>query len=172
MSDQRRAAADSEIDAQTLRRGLDQLAIQRVINDYGRGVDESDWERVRGCFHADATIEYGERGLRPRDETIDWLKEVTPELFRLSHYFGVPIVDFEGAGDRARCETWCLNVVQYPRGRGGEEKQQAMGLLYQDVFECRDGAWRILERSNTTEWNLSVDGNTRLPPLARPPFAR
>ena len=165
MSDRGRKGSD--IDPVLVRRGLDQLAIQRVINDYGRGVDESDWDRVRNCFHPEATIEYGERGRRALDDTIEWLKAVSPALFRLSHYFGVPIVDFEGDGERARCETWCLNVVQYPRGPAGEEKQDAMGLLYRDVFECRDGDWRILERRNVTEWSLSVDGNTRLPPLAR-----
>jgi len=169
MSDRSHAA--SGIDAETLQRGLDQLAIQRVINDYGRGVDEGDWDRVRDCFHPDATIEYGARGCGPRDETIEWLRVVTPALFGLSHYFGVPIVDFEAGGegmdDRARCETWCLNVVQYPRSPAGEEKQEAMGLLYRDVFTRREGAWRILERSNATEWHLSVDGNSRLPPFAR-----
>lgn len=164
MNDRSRADED---EADALRQALAQLAIQRVINDYGRGVDEGDWDRVQRCFHPEATIAYGTRGSHPRDETLAWLQEVTPALHRLSHYFGVPIVDFERDGDRARCETWCLNVVQYPRGPDGEEKQDAMGLLYRDVFECRDGAWRILERSNTTEWHLSVDGNSRLPPLPR-----
>ena len=69
MSDRSHAA--SGIDAGTLQRVLGQLAIQRVINDCGRGVDEGDWDRVRDRFHPDATIEYGARGRRPRDETID-----------------------------------------------------------------------------------------------------
>lgn len=162
-----RGRSTSDIDPALLRRGLDQLAIQRVINEYGRGIDEDDWDRVRGCFHPEAMITYGERGQRPLDETIDWLRAVSPALFRLSHYFGVPIVDFDQGDERAHCETWCLNVVQYARGPDGEEMQDVMGLLYRDVFEYREDDWRILERSNTTEWKLSVDGNTRLPPFTR-----
>jgi hypothetical protein len=42
---------DALPDARSLRRLVAESAIGRVIGEYARGVDEADWERVRGCFH-------------------------------------------------------------------------------------------------------------------------
>jgi hypothetical protein len=150
-------------DAAQLRQLVAERAIQRVILDYGRGVDEYDYERIRGCFHVDATITYGGDPPRGRDEAIDWLAKVTPSLHALSHYFGPPIVDLSDDAVSAICQTWCINVLQYPRGAKGQAQQQATGLLYDDVFEFRNGVWLIAKRSNHTEWSLDIDGNTRLP---------
>lgn len=138
-------------------------AIQRVVNEYGRGVDEQDFERVRACFYLDAIVTYGARDPMSRDDAVNWLARVTPAVPRLSHYFGVPSVDLSPDGLQATCETWCINVNQFPRGKNGEEKQTVSGLLYEDTFECRDGKWLIVARKNSSEWNIEVDGNTLLP---------
>ena len=142
-------------------------SIQRVIGDYGRGVDERDFERIRRCFHPDATITYGDEPTRSRDDAVAWLEKVTPPIPALSHYFGPAIVDLSEDGQRATCQTWCINVLQYPRDSRNPEaepKQPVLGLLYDDVFERRDGQWLIAERRNRTEWNLPVKGNPRIPP--------
>lgn len=138
-------------------------AIQRVINEYARGIDERDFARVRRCFHPDATITYGNEPARSLDDAIAWLERMTPNLFALSHYFGPAIVDLSEDARTAVCQTWSINVIQYPRAESDEERQTASGLLYDDVFECRDGNWLIRERRNRTEWQLAVDGNVRLP---------
>jgi hypothetical protein len=143
-------------------------AIQRVIAEYGRGVDERDFERIRGCFHPDATILYGGESRRTVGETIDWLERVTPALFALSHYFGPAMVDLSEDGRTAVCQTWCINVLQYHRGSAGEENQSALGLLYNDIFENRQGHWLIAERRNPTEWSLALNGNNRLPAPGAP----
>ena len=140
-----------------------QHAIQRVIARYGRGIDERDFERVRRCFHSDATITYGSGPTRSLDEAIDWLAEVTPGLFALSHYFGPADVELSGDGESAEVQTWCLNVLQHHRDATGRAVQLATGLIYDDVFRFREGEWRIAERRNRTEWSLEVEGNSRLP---------
>ena len=157
--------ANSDFDPGLWRQSVAERAIQRVLLEYGRGVDERDFERVRRCFHSDATIVYGGVS-RTRDEAIAWLERVTPALFGLSHYFGPAIVDLSEDGQTAVCQTWCINVLQHHRGATGEEAQVALGLLYDDVFRFREGRWLIAERRNLTEWNLPINGNTRLPPLA------
>jgi hypothetical protein len=154
---------DSDFDPTLWRQIVAEHAIQRVISDYGRGVDERDFERIRGCFHPDATITYGGEPCRTRDEGIAWLEQVTPALFALSHYFGPAIVDLSDDGRSANCQTWCINVLQFDRGAGGEAAQKALGLLYDDVFQLRDGRWLIAERRNQSEWSLDIEGNTRLP---------
>ncbi len=158
-----------DFDPQLWRQIVAEWAIQRVVNDYGRGVDEQDFERVRAWFSSDATITYGERGSQSRDEAVDWLSRVTPGLAAVSHYFGAPSVDLSGDGRTATCHTWCINVNQYPLGKNGEAKQTVSGLLYEDVFECRDGVWLILSRKNSGEWNVDFDGNTHLQRLTSAP---
>ncbi len=152
-----------DFDPVVWRQMVAEQAIQRVIGDYGRGVDERDFERIRSCFHSDATITYGDEPTRTREEGIAWLERVTPALFALSHYFGPAIVRLSDDGHTAVCQTWCINVLQHHRGGAGEESQVALGLLYDDVFRHRDGQWLIAERRNHTEWSLAIEGNTRLP---------
>ncbi len=96
----------SEIDAALWQQIVAERAIQRVLLEYGRGVDEGDFARVRACFHDDAVITYGDREAASLDEAIGWLERVVPALHALSHYFGPPIVDLAESGDEARCQTW------------------------------------------------------------------
>jgi hypothetical protein len=152
-----------KIDPLVWRQIVAEQAIQRVVNEYGRGVDGKDFERVRACFYADALVTYGGQGPMSRDEAVDWLARVTAAAPGLSHYFGVPSVDLSPDGLQATCETWCINANQFPRGKNGEEKQTVSGLFYEDTFECRDGKWLIALRKNSAEWNIEVDGNTLLP---------
>ena len=149
----------SEEDARFLDELRAERAIRRVLLEYGRGVDEADWERVRACFHQDARITYGERKSGIRDEIVAWLAEVDPLLLRLSHYFGPPIIEFGPEPGVARCQTWCIDVMQYHPSPQGRHAQRVMGLFYTDRFECRDGQWRIAERRNATEWIFDVKGN-------------
>ena len=152
-----------DFDPRVWRQLVAEQAIQRVIDEYGRGVDERDFERVRACFHPDATVRYGTNEALVRDAAVAWLLEVTPALHALSHYFGPSSVDLSKDGMSARCSTWCINVNQYPRRGEGDERQTAAGLRYEDVFECRGGSWLIASRENSTEWEIEIDGNTRLP---------
>jgi hypothetical protein len=151
------------IDPASLRQIAAEHAIQRVIGEYGRGVDGRDFERLRRCFHSDATITYGSGPTRALEDAITWLEKVTVPPFALSHYFGPALVDLSEDGRSASCVTWCINTNQYPRGADGEARQTVSGLRYDDVFAYRDGAWRIVERRNQTEWTVDVEGNTRLP---------
>jgi hypothetical protein len=149
----------------TQKAGVEELLVERsigrVLLAYGRGVDEGDFERVRSCFHEDATITYGSRKPGSRDEIVAWLEKVKPLLAGWSHYFGPPVVDLDLAAGRADCQTWCINVLQF-HAEDGVHRQQVIGLLYTDLFACRDGEWRILERRNESEWVFDVEGNELL----------
>lgn len=133
-------------------------AIQRVVQEYGRGVDEGDFERVRACFHEDATVTYGSREPGRRDEIVAWLEKVKPLMAGWSHYFGAPIIDLRLADGVADAQTWCINVLSFhPDGKGVATRRIA-GLLYSDRFERRDGDWRIARRRNQSEWSIDVPG--------------
>jgi hypothetical protein len=154
---------ESELDTELWNQVAAERAIQRVLLEYGRGVDERDFARIRACFHDDAVITYGDRPGVPLDEALAWLEEVVPALHGLSHYFGPPIVDISEGGDEAVCQTWCINTVMYPREGQGKARQEILGLLYDDRFVRRAGLWRIVERRNQSEWCVDVEDNKRVP---------
>lgn len=155
-------ATGSGFDAEVWQQIVAERAITRVLLNYGRGVDEHDFARIRACFHEDAVITYGDGPPRSLNAAIAWLEEVVPALHALSHYFGPPIVDLSSDGTTATCQTWCINTLQYPPSESGEPRQQVLGLLYDDVFAYRNGAWLIAQRRNQSEWNLDIAGNSRL----------
>lgn len=56
--------------------------------------------------------------------------------------------------------------ARYPANEQGEVLLNVTGTRYLDVFERRDGEWRILERRNVTSWAQ----NTIEIPTPPPPF--
>jgi hypothetical protein len=148
----------TEADRQLLAELAAERAIGRVIHEYGRGVDEGDFERVRACFHEDAMVTYGSREPGLRDEIVRWLEQVKPLMAGWSHYFGQPIIDLGVEDGVADTQTWCINVLSFHPNEDGRSLQRILGLLYTDRFECRDGAWRIATRKNEGEWTIDVPG--------------
>jgi hypothetical protein len=119
----------SGTDEQLLREFEAERAIQRVMLEYARGIDEHDWERVRACFHEDAQIHYGTRYSGSRDEAVEWNAKLNPKLLRNSHYFGPPIIDLDLKRGVASCQTWCINVLQFPPDARGELRQGVSGYF-------------------------------------------
>lgn len=127
-------------------------AIARVVLCYARAVDALDFERLRECFHPDAQIHYGEIYSGPRDEAIAWLEDSLCRLEGTLHDFGAPWIELDLEGGRARCETYSTNAARFPANERGEIVLNVTGTRYVDLFERRDGEWRILERRNSIAW--------------------
>lgn len=141
-------------------------AITRIILAYGRAVDGLDFERLRDCFHPDARIRYGEFFSGVRDEAIAWLENSLSRLKGTMHDFGPPWIELDLGQQRAQCETYSTNAARFPANERGEVLLNLTGTRYLDVFECRDGEWRILERRNISTWAQ----NTIETPTPPPPF--
>jgi hypothetical protein len=82
------------------------------------------------------------------------------------HVLGQQLVEL--SGDRAHSETYC--VAYHRRGaRDGEPGADLwMGLRYVDLFERRDGEWRIADRRCAFDWtrNDPIAAVWELPPEA------
>jgi hypothetical protein len=142
-------------------------AIARVILCYARAVDALDFERLRNCFHPDARIVYGSLFEGRRDAAIAWLEDSLTRLPSTLHDFGAPWIELDLGANRARCETCTTNAARHPPNERGEVVLSLTGARYVDVFERRDGEWRILERRNEVRWTLNAI-ETAPPPA---PFA-
>ena len=157
----------NEIDRNDLEMLLAERAITRVMLAYARAVDTLDFERLRDCFHPDAMIHYGEIFSGRRDEAIAWLEASLPRLQGTMHDFGAPWIELDLANGRACCETYTTNAARFPADANGEVLLNVTGTRYVDVFERRDGAWRILERRNMTMWaQNTIERPTPPPPIS------
>lgn len=138
------------------RRELEELraerAIHRVMLRYARGVDSGDFERVRGCFHADAQVTWGAWFTGTRDESIAWLSDAIPKLEGTLHVFGTPWIDLDLESGTAQCETYAVNSARYPADASGSSVQNVAGTRYFDSFELRDGEWKLIARRNERVW--------------------
>ncbi len=162
----------SEIDLETLSA---ERAITRVCLGYARAVDTLDFERLRRCFHPDATIYYGEIFSGGLEETIAWLEQSLTRLSGTLHDFGAPWIELDLAGGIARCETYTTNAARFPPNERGEVVLNVTGTRYLDEFARRDGDWRIVSRRNTTMWSQNtIEEATPPPPFqaGAPPIRR
>lgn len=130
--------------------------ITRVFLTYARAVDSLDFKRLRDCFHADARIHYGDIFSGNLDETIAWLENSLPRLQGTLHDFGAPWIELDLENGRARCETYTNNAARYPANKEGEVVLNVTGTRYLDLFERRDGDWRIVERRNIGAWSQNT----------------
>jgi 3-phenylpropionate/cinnamic acid dioxygenase small subunit len=120
----------------------DRAAIEDVLNEYCRALDEMDLEALVPLFTEDCVVEYGpEDRLRHRGN-----RELATALERLwryrrtSHHASNVLVRFDGA-DAADVRSSVL--AWHERADGAEAVLYA---VYVDRFVLEAGAWRIAER--------------------------
>lgn len=144
---------------------LAEREITRVILRYARGIDAKDFDLVRGCFHPDARVEYGDWFGGSVDEAIAWLADSLPRLEGTLHTFGPPWIELDLDRGTAACETRAVNSARYAPDANGVSIQNVSGTRYVDRFERRDGEWRLAFRRNEREW---IQNSPDLPEPAPP----
>jgi ketosteroid isomerase-like protein len=127
-----------------LRRLLDESEIRTVLARYARGIDRRDWEMVRSCYHPDATDAHG--GYNGGVEGfIDNSRSAWDETESMSHHINQTLIEVDG--DSAWVESYCLCYVRLKSAKDGEKPKDILGnIRYVDLFERRDGEWRIALR--------------------------
>lgn len=140
----------------------DRAAIQDAMYRWCRGVDRRDLDLARSAFHPDAIDNHGQYngGL---DGLIEWLSHRHRTISMSMHICANMLIEF-GDADTAVVETYCIAAQRYnsdtPEGRavlaamaGGRERGAAgdtdmMAFArYVDVFERREGEWKIARRA-------------------------
>jgi ketosteroid isomerase-like protein len=133
-------------DAVRLRRVEDQLAIQRVLVEYGARIDARDYAGYAALFAREGTWQNGATVKRGRAEIEALLVGLfgTPAAGYVNredyHLISNPQIDVDG--DRARVRSRHLLVM---RGADGSPVPELAGV-YEDEFIREDGQWKILHR--------------------------
>jgi len=116
--------------------------ITQVIYTYCHGVDHSDEEALRSCFHPDATHEHGEYKGKSLD-FIPFIIDFNRDRRGQTHAVTNCIVRIEA--DRAFSDS---QFSAYSRSTPIDGKINEMFVKgrYLDRFERRNGAWKISHR--------------------------
>jgi hypothetical protein len=144
-----------------LQRTVDELSAREAIRDvlyrYARGVDRADVELLKSCYHPEAidahwtfignAHEFADEILKPNQ---------MGQIPLLKHFITNIVIDLDG--DRAFVESSFLCMLDLPLEDGARAHLVSHGR-YLDVFECRQGQWRIRSRllvSEGAEWSIPL----------------
>ncbi len=119
----------------------DKQAITEALMRYCRGVDRKDRTELEAAYWPDATDDHvkyvgGVPGL------IEFIFAAVSRM-RTQHMLGNVLIEMRGT-DRAVCESY-VRAYHEADGFFGKEELD-IGARYLDVFEKRNGEWRILHR--------------------------
>lgn len=133
----------SELELVALRRLVDVHAIQEVMLRYARAIDRNDGEAMMGIFWPEGVDDHGmykgtaegfmRRSRKNRDAILS------------RHHLIGPAHVLSMDGDRAKVETYTLFTAVLPADDGDGTLGHLAGR-YRDLFEKRDGEWKVLRR--------------------------
>lgn len=136
-----------------LRELLEHQAIRQCLSRLARGEDRRDAELIRSCWWPNANFDYGVyRG--SFDEYLAWVVPGSDAISNTLHFLGQS--HFQSDGERWRVETYALSYHRVAMGDGSgedDERDTCIGGRYLDLFERRDGQWRIAERTMLYDWS-------------------
>jgi len=119
----------------------DREAIREVIHRYCQAVDRCDLKMLKGCYHPDGYDDHGFFG----GNAYEFSDYVVPCLERVdSSVHAITNTRIQLDGDRASCSSqW--SVIHRLKHNEGFTDFWHQGR-YLDVFEKRDGEWKIAHR--------------------------
>lgn len=136
-----------EIAATHLQAMLDREAIRDCLARLARGEDRHAADLIRACCWPDGSTDYGVFA-GDFDAYLAWVVPGADAILCTQHLLGQSVIDL--AGDTARVET---QVQSYHRIDMGEAQRDVMiGGRYLDIFERREGQWRIARRTMLYDW--------------------
>jgi hypothetical protein len=127
---------------------LDREAIRDCIYRYCRGIDRADEAALRSAYWPDATDQHGPYS-GPVEGFFQWVGKIFQGGARNVHMVGNVLIEF--AAPEAIVETYFLALQRGP-GRDERLRQVLIAGRYCDVFQKRDGEWRIARRVVVYDW--------------------
>lgn len=128
---------------------VDREAIRDCIYRYCRGVDRADEAALGGAYWPDATDQHGPYS-GPVEGFFEWAKGIFDSGARNVHTVGNILIEFVEPGE-AIVESYFLALQRGP-GSDGEVRQFMIAGRYCDVFQQRDGEWRVFRRVVAYDW--------------------
>ena len=138
---------DADLEAK-LRTLVDKQEITDLIYAYCNAADRHDNEKMRACYHDDATDDHGSffKGLAM--DFIDTLPDIQANMAILHH--NATTINIKLDGDRGEGEVYILAFHQIKSDDGPFDL--LIGGRYFDQYEKRDGVWKFKSRAVDADW--------------------
>lgn len=128
---------------------LDRERIRDCIYRYCRGIDRADEAALRSSYWPDATDRHGAYS-GPVEGFFDWVKAAWAAEPRNVHQVSNILIEFRSS-TCADVESY-FSALQRSSGSDGTPRQFLLAGRYCDVFEKREGDWRVAERTVVYDW--------------------
>jgi hypothetical protein len=129
---------------------LDKQAINETMLNYCRGVDRFDLPLLKSTYWEDAVDDHGQYvgPAHPFTEMVVGSKDMYKALYHLTSPMLIELM-----GNQAKAETWFFCVMIFHDTPDKGPADFFLGGRYKDVFEKRNGEWKILRRTCIWDWN-------------------
>ncbi|WP_185267072.1 nuclear transport factor 2 family protein [Halopseudomonas xiamenensis] len=131
---------------------LDIQAIEDQMARYIQAVDRCDLELLKSVFHADGVVDFGVYAGNAWEFCEQNIPFIKANLVMGWHRFSTVSIQLDG--NRATAESYMLGnaAMQPPEG---ELINCPDNMRYLDVWEKRDGVWRLYSRDLILDWNTA-----------------
>lgn len=124
-------------------------AIRRAIVALARGEDRRDAALITAAYWPDSVTDYGVfKGNFA--EYLAWVVPGAKAITNTQHVLGQSHVEL--SEDSAKVETQVISYHRIDYG-AGDEHDTVIGGRYLDVFDKRNGEWRITTRTMLYDWS-------------------
>lgn len=136
--------------SEDLRALVDRDKIRQCLEGLARGEDRRDAAMITSALWVDSITDYGVfQGTF--DEYLAWVVPGAEAITNTQHVLGQTYIEL--AGDKAKAETQVVSYHRVDMGpENGGERDTCIGGRYLDLFEKRDGDWRIASRTMLYDW--------------------
>ena len=145
---------------EAMKRVVDRVEIEEVLNRYCRGVDRCDEAELAAVYHSDGTDDHGTfSGLGV--DFAAWACDGGKRFWEASNHTVHNVLIDWAEDDLAHVESYVLafnqRVADMARPDGGAGRVEVFAGRYLDRFERRDGRWRIAHRQAIRDVVTVVD---------------
>lgn len=133
--------------AEGLQAFLDRENIRECLTRLARGEDRRNAELITASYWPDSITDYG---VFQGDFAayLAWVVPGADAITNTQHVLAQSFIELNG--DKAKVETQVISYHRVDMGAG--ERDTVIGGRYLDVFEKREGEWRIAQRTMLYDW--------------------
>lgn len=128
---------------------MDRLEIADALARYAYGIDDRDFDVVRGLFTSDAHLDYTASGgpAADRDKVIAWIESGMGVVGPSQHLVTNVVVDIDGDEATSRCLLFNPMIMPLK-----DPLLLYLGGGYRDRWQRTDDGWRIVHRVQEIVW--------------------